>query len=38
VKGDTKVEPDEDFFINLSSPVNATIADNQGKATIRNDD
>ena len=27
VVGDLLVEPTEDFFVNLSSPVNATIAD-----------
>ncbi len=38
VNGDTKIEPDEDFFVNLSNPVNATIADGQGEGTIVNDD
>jgi hypothetical protein len=38
LKGDTLPEPDEDFFINLSGAVNATIGDAQGKATIVNDD
>ncbi len=38
VKGDTAVEPAETFFVNLSAPVNATIADGQGKVTILNDD
>ncbi len=38
VLGDTAVEPDETFFVNLSSPVNATIADGQAVATILNDD
>jgi hypothetical protein len=38
VAGDKKFEPDEDFFVNLSDPVNATIADDQGKATIQSDD
>jgi hypothetical protein len=38
VQGDTTVEPDETFFVNLSNPVNATIADNQGLGTISNDD
>jgi hypothetical protein len=38
VSGDTKFEPTEDFFVNLSNPVNATIADGQGKGTILNDD
>ena len=35
--GDTVFEPDEDFFVNLSNPVNASIADFQGKATIQDD-
>ncbi|MDP9264709.1 MAG: Ig-like domain-containing protein [Chloroflexota bacterium] len=38
VKGDTVVEPNETFFVNLSSPTNATIADGQGQGTITNDD
>ncbi|HXG10770.1 MAG TPA: Calx-beta domain-containing protein, partial [Gemmataceae bacterium] len=38
VNGDTAVEPDETFFVNLSGAANATIADNQGQATIINDD
>ena len=38
VKGDTKVESDETFFVNLSSPTNATLADYQGLGTILNDD
>jgi len=38
VNGDTIVEPDETFFVNLSNPVNATIADGQGLGTIINDD
>ena len=38
VKGDTKVEADETFFVNLSAPIGATIADAQGKGTILNDD
>jgi Tol biopolymer transport system component len=36
--GDFSVEGTEDFFINLSSPVNATIADSQGVITIIDDD
>ena len=31
-------EANETFFVNLSSPVNATIADGQGVGTITNDD
>ncbi len=36
--GDTSVEDNETFFLNLSNPSNATITDNQGIATITNDD
>ena len=38
VNGDALEEPDETFFLNLTSQVNATISDNQGVATINNDD
>jgi hypothetical protein len=38
VTGDTVVEPNETFFVNLANAVNATIADNQGQGTIVNDD
>ncbi|OPF19969.1 hypothetical protein B1L04_00355 [Microcystis aeruginosa KW] len=42
VNGDTKVESNETFFVNLSSlnanGRNVTIADNQGQGTITNDD
>ncbi len=38
VNGDTKVEPAETFFVNLSAVANATILDNQGLGTIQNDD
>lgn len=38
VNGDTAIETDETFFLNLSSVVGATLADGQGKATITNDD
>ncbi len=31
-------EPDETFFVNLTSPTNATISDIQGLGTIQNDD
>ncbi len=30
--------PNETFFVNLSTAVNATIADNQGQGTITDDD
>lgn len=36
--GDTLVEGTEEFFLNLSNPVNATIADGQAVATIIDDD
>ena len=32
VNGDTTVEPDETFFVDLSAPTNATIATAQGTA------
>jgi Ca2+-binding RTX toxin-like protein len=42
VNGDTKVESNETFFVNLSNlnanGRNVTIADNQGQGTIANDD
>jgi VCBS repeat-containing protein len=38
VNGDATDEPDETFFMNLTSPTGATIADGQGLGTIVNDD
>jgi subtilase family serine protease len=38
VNGDTTVEPDETFYVNLSSPTNATLSTNRGVGTIVNDD
>ena len=42
VNGDDTVEPDQDFFVNLSNLLasgrNVAIADNQGSGTITNDD
>jgi CSLREA domain-containing protein len=38
INGDSTFEPNESFFVNLTVPVNATIADNQGIGTITNDD
>ena len=38
VNGDTTVESDETFFVNLSGASGAAIGDNQGVGTIRNDD
>ena len=36
--GDTNLEPDETFSVNLSEPFGATIADDQGVGTILDDD
>jgi disulfide oxidoreductase YuzD len=38
VTGDGAVETDETFFLNLTNVVNADTSDNQGLATISNDD
>jgi hypothetical protein len=38
IKGDTLVEADETFFLNLSHALSATLADAQGVGTILNDD
>ncbi len=38
VNGDLVFEANETFFVNLSSPTGATIADDQGLGTIQNDD
>ncbi len=38
VRSDRRREPDEVFYMNLSNPKGATIADGRGVATIRNDD
>ncbi|MBE9226175.1 DUF4347 domain-containing protein [Phormidium sp. LEGE 05292] len=38
VNGDTKSEADETFEVKLSNPTNATIADETGVGTIKNDD
>ena len=38
VQGDVIVEPDETFYLNLTVPTNATLADAQAAALIRNDD
>src|SRR5262249_12530458 len=38
VNGDRLPEPNETFFVNLSSPTNATIADGQGIGTIIDDE
>jgi FG-GAP-like repeat/Calx-beta domain len=38
ITGDTRVEANELFFIGLSSPLNAIVADGLGTGTILNDD
>ena len=38
VNGDGLEELNETFFVNLTNPVNATVADAQGVGTINNDD
>ena len=38
MNGDTTLESDETFFVRLTSPALATIADNSGTGTILNDD
>jgi|GEM_PF-376245 len=38
VNGDTAVEPDEMFFVNVTNVVNATVGDGQGTGTILNND
>jgi uncharacterized repeat protein (TIGR01451 family) len=38
VNGDLMDEPDENFLVNLSNPVNASILDDQGQGVITDDD
>jgi hypothetical protein len=38
VNGDTATEATENFFLNLSNPTNATLANTQGTATLLGDD
>lgn len=38
IRGDTVIEPDETFFVNLSNATGATISDSQGIGTIVDDD
>ena len=38
VRGDTTVEPNETFFVNLGNPVGATIVRGRTQITINNDD
>lgn len=38
IKGDPTDEPDENFFVDLSNPVNATFSDDQAEGIIEDDD
>jgi uncharacterized protein len=38
VDGDTTLEPDETFFVNVTNVTGATVLDGEGKGTIVNDD
>jgi predicted extracellular nuclease len=38
VNGDTTVEPNETFFVNVTNVTGATVPDGQGQGTIQNDD
>ncbi len=38
VGGDARPEPDEDFFVNLSNAVNATVVDGAGRGLVLDDD
>src|SRR6185436_19975209 len=38
VNGDRLAEPNESFFVNLSSATNATIVDGQGVGTVLDDE
>jgi Calx-beta domain/FG-GAP-like repeat len=38
ITGDRLAEPTETFFVNLSAPTNATIADGQGTGTVLDDE
>ncbi|HEY9639750.1 MAG TPA: Calx-beta domain-containing protein [Coleofasciculaceae cyanobacterium] len=38
IQGDSQYETDESFFVNLSTPVGATLADAQAIVTLTNDD
>ena len=38
VNGDSTVEPDETFFVNVTNVTGATVSDGQGQGTIVNDD
>ena len=38
VNGDTGIEANESFFVNVTNVTGATVADGQGQGTIQNDD
>ncbi|MSU62580.1 MAG: hypothetical protein EXS31_09310 [Pedosphaera sp.] len=38
IKSDREIEPDENFFLRLGNPVNATIVQGSGEGVILNDD
>jgi hypothetical protein len=38
INGDTAIEPNETFYVDLSTPVSATISKRRGIGTIQNDD
>jgi hypothetical protein len=38
IPGDATIEPDETFFLNLTDPVNVTLADAQARMVIQDDD
>ena len=38
VNGDTNIEPDETFFVNVTNASGAAVSNGQGKGTIQNDD
>src|SRR5205807_1545910 len=38
INGDTAVEPDEAFFVNVTHVIGANVSDGQGVGTIQNDD
>jgi len=38
VNGDTTIEPNETFFVNVTNVTGATVSDGQGQGTISNDD
>ncbi|MCU1227377.1 MAG: hypothetical protein JWO97_261 [Acidobacteria bacterium] len=38
VNGDTTIEPDEDFFVTLTAPINARLGNESARGLILNDD